>query len=1184
MNKMSNQVFLGCNSATSAVKKVIPKICKATLILLVLVSATLTYAQPNITAIEYFFNTDPGPGNGTAISISANTTIDLTNINIPTTSLAQGWHLLCVRAKDASNVWGFYECRRVYIREDVIIVPDPPVYDITQLEFFYNNDNGPGTGTTIPITQGATIDVVNENLASTLPVGWHTVHVRAKNADEKWGFYESRKIFLRPPTTPCCETTSPIEELEYFVDDDPGVGLSSTKVTINPSSTTIDLVDEPLDVGTQSLGAHKIYIRAKNELGEWSMTEQANFTVITGCPILTAPTATGVNRCDPGPVTLTASGAAIGETYRWYATDSSVTPLFTGNPYITPNLTVNTTYYVSAYNPTTFCESGRTPVTASISGIEKPLLNISGTLSVCEGTSQLLSAPSGYSFYTWSNGLTTQQITVATTGNYSVVVNNGICSSPPSDAFSYVVNSKPLKPTITGTNGGSLCGAGTVTLSAPAGFSAYTWSSGQSTQNISVSSVGNFAVLVTNAAGCQSTPSDIFTVTSTPPAKPVITVTGSTTLCGSNVVQLSAPSGFSSYAWSNGESTQTITTGVAGTYTVIVSSGGCTSAASDAIAVTIVSTPAKPAITITGNTTLCNGAFTVLSAPTGFSHYVWSTGETTRQIVATGAGTFSVQTGTAAMCLSPVSDNVVIVVNGQPCSGNGATLPLAPTANNASRCGEGTVLLSASGAATGQEYKWYENSVGGISLSTSETFTTEVLTVSKDYYVATYDPGTLLESVRTKVTAQVRVFAAPVLSPTGNVSICEGSSLLVSAPGGFTHYQWTRDNQPFGNNTQQTSITQAGTYTVMVGDGTCYSSPSGEVIITIDVALSRPTISGSNTICESGTVVLVASAAPNYVWSTNETSSSISVGAGSYTVTARNGSCSAVSDIFVVNLTERPSQPVVIAQGKETICEGSLVALAVQGNFAFYKWSNGNTSSVIFIDTPGSYSVQVGTSSTCLSIPSEPLTINRGTTNECGIIPSPTNRAPLIKEVVFAVPIQSEKQYDLDGLIIDEDNNIDSATLRIVNEPNKDGKYSGGKATLEADHTITFDYRGINFSGTEYITLQVCDRNGLCAQQSIGIDVVGEVLVFNGITPNGDGVNDYMLIKFIDIVKGAEKNNVSIFNRWGKVVFEMSDYNNLDRVFEGRNTNGDLLPNGTYFYKVDLDNGKTYSGYLTLNR
>lgn len=1173
-----------CEPTAVVVKELIIKKRSLPSILLALpiyLLALAVNAQPNLTAAEYFFNTDPGPGNGTPISITPGTTLDLNNINIPSTGLPIGWHTLCIRTRDANNVWGFYECRRIYIREDVVIDPIVPPADITQLEFFYNTDNGPGTGTPISITSGLNIDVVNTNLANALPLGWHTVHVRAQNS-YGWGYYESRKIFVRDIPEPCCTPPSPIVELEWFVDADPGAGLSTTKKTISPSLTNIDLVDEPLDVGTQSLGAHKIFVRAKNAVGEWSMSETANFTVIAPCSIITAPSATGVNRCDPGPVTLTASGAAVGETYRWYETNTSLTPLFAGNPFVTPSLSSNTTYYVTAYNPTTFCESGRTPVTASISGIEKPVLNVSGSLSVCEGTTQVLIAPSGFTTYTWSTGATTQQITVNTTGSYSVVVNNGICSSPPSDAFNFTVNAKPLKPTITSTGGGSLCGTGSVTLSAPAGFSSYTWSSGQTTQDINVSSAGNFTVIVTNAAGCQSVPSDVFTVINTPPAKPSITITGSTILCGSSTVQLTAPAGFSSYVWSGGETTQSITTGTAGSYTVTVSNGACISEVSDAVTVTAVSAPAQPAITVTGNTTLCNGAFTVLAAPTGFSNYLWSNGETTRQLVVTTAGTFSVQTGTAANCLSPMSNNVVITASGQPCSGS--TPPTAPTSTNVSRCGEGAVTLTASGATGGQEYRWYDAASGGTLLSSLNSLPLANLTQTTDYFAAIYDPLTLLESSRTKATATIVSFAKPVLTPAGTASFCAGSNLLVEAPVGFAAYRWRKDGVTLSFTSQQIFVTDAGAYTVETGDGTCFSVSSDELIVSAVSVPGKPTISGLNTVCGTGTVTLTASGSGPWLWSTNETTQTINAGAGTYSVTVSNGSCFSSSDLHIVSTVVQPAKQTITPTGKEVICVGSVVALMAPAGFSNYLWSTGDTSQSLVVTETGTYSVQVGNAPNCLSEPSDDSEVRAGTLSECGLVQTPGNNAPEIDAVSFGVQIQSEATHSLTPYIRDENDNLDITTLRIIEGPAQGGKASGGKAEIDGNQNLMLDYRNINFAGKEYITVQVCDLEGLCAQQQITIDVVGDVQVYNGLTPDGDGINDFMFIQFIDIIEGARDNTVSIMNRWGDIVFEMENYDNATRVFAGNTTSGKELPNGIYLYKVALATGQTYSGFVTLKR
>ncbi|MFV8466895.1 gliding motility-associated C-terminal domain-containing protein, partial [Flavobacterium sp. LB1P62] len=97
--------------------------------------------------------------------------------------------------------------------------------------------------------------------------------------------------------------------------------------------------------------------------------------------------------------------------------------------------------------------------------------------------------------------------------------------------------------------------------------------------------------------------------------------------------------------------------------------------------------------------------------------------------------------------------------------------------------------------------------------------------------------------------------------------------------------------------------------------------------------------------------------------------------------------------------------------------------------------------------------------------------------------------------------------------------------------------------------------------------------------------------VFNAISPNGDGSNDFFRIEGLDCYP---ENRVEIYNRWGVLVFERTGYNNDDRVFrglsEGRVTirQSEELPTGTYFYIFkykDTDSkGHEKSGYLYLNR
>ena len=1211
----------------------------------------------NIVAAEYFFNTDPGPGNGTPISITAGTTITVNNLNIPSTSLSTGWHTLCVRTKDSNNVWGFYECRNIFIRSTP--PGPPPLAPITAMEYFYDNVNDPGTGQTVAITSGTNVTVSGINLPQSLAQGWHTLHVRTQDQNNVWGFYETRSVYVRstpvvPPLPapitameyyydnvndpdtglPVTITTGTnvnvsginlpqtlaqgwhtlhvrsqdqnsmwgfyetrsvfvrsqpvvaplppnIVQFEYFVDTDPGVGLSVLTLT-KPPSTLIDLPAEPLNIGSLSLGSHILGLRAKDQNGTWSTTEQRSFIVVSGCTAITAPTTTNATRCTPGTLTLTANGAIGSQTYRWYADNTTLVITSTGSPFTTPSLSANTDYYVSIYDPTTFCESSRTKASAIVTGIPKPTLNLTGSLTVCQGNMVVLQAPVGFSSYTWSNGLTTPQITVATSGSYTVTVGNGTCFSPSSDPFTFTVNPNPAKPTVNATGGGSLCGTGSVTLSAPVGFSSYAWSSGQTTADITVTSAGNFSVSVTNASGCQSVASDAFAVTATTLAKPVITITGNTALCDSGSVTLDAPSGFSGYSWSNGSTAPQVTVSTAGNYTVTVTNGSCTSAASDVVTVSSVARPAQPSITVLGNTALCTNSFVVLTAPAGFSHYVWSNGGTSRQVVIDAPGTYSVQTGNAANCLSIVSSGVTVTTTGQPCGGGGT--PGNALATTASRCGPGTVTLGASGAGNNQEYRWYDVPSGGLVLSTVSTFTTPSINTTTYFYVSIFDTQALTEGSRVIATATVVNLTKPVVSPTGILAICQGSSTLLSAPSGFTNYLWSN-----GATTQQLPLSIAGTYSVQTGDGTCWSEPSDEVSLTVSPALGKPGISvtGNTVLCDNSSVVITAPAGfTSYSWSNGLTTSSITVSlAGNYSVSVSNGTCTSLpSDIIPVTSVSTPAKPTISFVGREFICSGAVVALTAPINFNHYKWSTGEITQTILIDKSGNYSVQVGLSANCLSLASDLKEVVLGTPVQCGITPSITNKAPVIRSFSFAVQINSTITYSLIDLISDENNNLDLKTLEAVNQPNLNGKESGGKAQVDSEGVLSLDYTGRNFAGKEYITLQVCDTDGICTQKDMLVDVVGDVVVFNGLTPDGDGINDFIRIQFIDVLEAGSKNTVVILNRWGDKVFEMTDYNNKDRVFAGNGSNGNELPSGTYLYRVELSNGKKYTGFITLKR
>ena len=122
---------------------------------------------------------------------------------------------------------------------------------------------------------------------------------------------------------------------------------------------------------------------------------------------------------------------------------------------------------------------------------------------------------------------------------------------------------------------------------------------------------------------------------------------------------------------------------------------------------------------------------------------------------------------------------------------------------------------------------------------------------------------------------------------------------------------------------------------------------------------------------------------------------------------------------------------------------------------------------------------------------------------------------------------------------------------------------------------------------TGSITVTV-DENSVTSQEVFtvpppAVDPLPEMVVYNAVSPNGDGRNDFFRIANISELPETRKNNVVIVNRWGDVVFSVSDYDNVTRVFTGISSAGNKLPPGVYYYRIDIpDANKQLLGYILL--
>ncbi len=279
-------------------------------------------------------------------------------------------------------------------------------------------------------------------------------------------------------------------------------------------------------------------------------TATAVLNVAVSSSAIAAPTSGGdqtATSCPPTPTpTLTATATVpAGHTVIWYDAPTG------GNVVSSPilNSVGTVTFYAASQNNSSGCESNtRTAVVLTINPMPASTITANGPITFCQGGSVMLTANSGNS-YLWSNGATTQSITVSTSGSFSVTVNHPSGCSSTSPATVVTVNSIPAT-TITANGPTTFCAGNTVILTATAG-SSYLWSNGATTQSITVGTSGSFTVTVMYANGCVSiSPA---TVVSVSPA-PVVSISASpyTNLFPGLSTTLTAnvtPPGTYTYAW-----------------------------------------------------------------------------------------------------------------------------------------------------------------------------------------------------------------------------------------------------------------------------------------------------------------------------------------------------------------------------------------------------------------------------------------------------------------------------------------------------------------------------------------------------------------------------------------------------------------------------------------------------------
>ncbi len=886
----------------------------------------------------------------------------------------------------------------------------------------------------------------------------------------------------------------------------PSTGLSATTgttVTANPSVTTIYTV-----TGASSAGC----------------VGTANVTVtVNPLPIVSA--GPNVSICPGGNTSLTASGAS---TYVWSpSTGLSATTgaTVTATPAGTTTYTVTGTSALGCTNTAT--------VTVSVNAT--PTVSITGTNAICAGGSTTLNA-SGATSYTWSpatglSAATGSSVTASptTTTTYTVTGTSGVgCTG--TGTFTLTVNPLPVVNAGVDT---AVCAGSSVTLNATGAWS-YSWSPATGLSSTVGSSVAasptvttSYVVTGTSVVGCSASDTVMVSVK----ALPTISAGANAGICPGGSVTLT-PSGGVSYVWgtSSSLSCTTCTSPVASptattTYTVTgTGANGCQGTAS----VTVTVNP-LPVVTVSGNTNVCAGNSTTLTA-SGASTYSWSpasglscTSCASPTVTPTATTTYKVIGTSGLGC----SDSTTITVNLRP-------LPVVSVNTSQSTCLNSPVQLTASGAST---YSW--TPAPGLSCTTCPNpVATPAATTT--YIVTGIDNYGCMGTAQTTIT----VLPLPNVSAGPDVSICKGTSTTLNATGAAS-YVWspatglscTTCASPTASPTSTTAYVLTGT-----GANGCVNSDT----MVVSLYAQPPVNAGPDqTICAGATAQLQASGAMSYVWNPGATLSCtgcpnpVASPMTNTTYMVIGTDVHGCVDSDQVAVTVIPHNPVSIGPGGE-VCAGASVQLSASGGDS-YAW------------TP-----PAGLSCTTCSNP----TANPATTT------------------TYKVVIRQGSCFT-DTLSVD----VIIHPLPTVNAGPDQSIILGNIAQINATGTNIQTY---SWSPTDGLSCTTCNNPtaspatdvtyvvsvtsdfGCTAQDDIAIHVRcdgSQIWLPNTFTPNADGQND----RFYPHGKGIDHvDRFRIYDRWGELLYDRTNMPVNDKSYGWDGTfKGQFLKPDVYVWVMD---------------
>ncbi|MBS1566786.1 MAG: hypothetical protein JST39_20545, partial [Bacteroidetes bacterium] len=250
-------------------------------------------AAVNITAAEYFIDTDPGIGGGVAVSVAAAADIASLPIAVNVNGLSNGSHWLFLRTRSADGVWSITAMRNfLYDANPAYVSVPSAAQNIIAAECFIDTDPGFGLATAISITPGVDLASAPVTVSTSgLTNGIHRLYIRVKSNEGRWSLTMVKDFavdYTVPYATPPAAAQN-VVAAEYFIDTDPGFG-KATAISVTPQT---DIAAAPVTINTTGLsqGTHHVYLRTKNAEGSWGITQVKEFIVDANPDYPVAPAA-----------------------------------------------------------------------------------------------------------------------------------------------------------------------------------------------------------------------------------------------------------------------------------------------------------------------------------------------------------------------------------------------------------------------------------------------------------------------------------------------------------------------------------------------------------------------------------------------------------------------------------------------------------------------------------------------------------------------------------------------------------------------------------------------------------------------------------------------------------------------------------------------------------------------------